>query len=244
MRLSAPIFFAAVLAACTSLRAAVDDADAGAEGEGPVARDQDATAPLDSGPVVSTNDGGRCVPSCGGRLCGRDTTCDASCGACSAAEVCDESATGAACRAPTIEWLVDGTRVAGKASAEAWYFAASGTYAVMFPENGRNVQINVPAGAAAGSLTSCPGSAAVSLSTGDNSWSGLDALPLNWKNLLFTTCGASTSGDTVVARSVTFTQLSPARMAGSYEWIVVGKGLREGSTLRVRGAFDVAPKNQ
>jgi hypothetical protein len=84
----------------------------------------------------------------------------------------------------------------------------------------------------------------MTLGTSDNSWSELDALPLRWKNLVFTSCGVQSSGDTVTARDLTITTVSPARVAGTYEFVVQGAGPRAGSTLRVHGVFDVAPTAQ
>lgn len=232
----------AVVVACGSLKAADEgsgDAGPAAEDAGPTSSLEDAAPPVDSAKPTS------CTPTCTGRTCGADPTCDASCGTCSASEVCASTPTAASCKAPTIVWEVDGTRVAALASYEAIYAQNSGTYQLMFPGAGRSVQIYVPANPSPGPLTSCPSNAVpVSLITSDNGWAGLDALPARWKNLIFTACGASSTGDVVTARDVTLTQASPARVAGTFEILVQGKGTREGSTLRVHGAFDVVPTVQ
>ncbi len=229
----------AVAVACGSLRTADDETpgdeidDAGRERVG-----------ADASPPTPTNDAAEaCTASCAGRSCG--LVCDASCGTCAAAEVCDTNETSATCKAPTIVWEVDGTRVVAYASAEAFYAPSAGSTTIFFPYFGRNVSITVPSDATAGPLTSCPSNAVVvTLMTSDNAWAGLDALPARWRGLVFTLCGASTGGDVVTARDVTLTHVSPARIAGHYEILVQGKGAREGSTLRVRGVFDLVPTVQ
>ncbi len=236
--------FTAALLACGSLKAAEDvpapDGEDDAATDGAVTTAETASDASDPAKPDAP-----CTPSCTARKCGPDPVCGTPCGMCSAAEVCEQSDASSACKAPTIVWEVDGTRVAAFATAEALHYASDGSYQLFFPYWGRNVQIFVPAGATAGPLTSCPSNAvSVSLTTSDNSWAGLGTLPARWKNLTFVSCGATTDGDVVTARDVSLTQVSPARIAGSYEIVVQGKGAREGSTLRVRGVFDVAPTVQ
>jgi hypothetical protein len=117
---------------------------------------------------------------------------------------------------------------------------------LFFPYWGRNVQGYLPPNPATGTLASCPsgGAATLSLITSDNSWADLGALPARWKNLSFVSCGAQSSGDVVTAKDLTITSVSPARVAGTYEIVVQGAGPRAGSTLRVRGSFDVTPTSQ
>lgn len=182
--------------------------------------------------------------TCANRACGKDPICTSvACGECGPSEACVETTTGAACKAATIIWEVDGVVVTKKATHEAFFTASTGNVGLYFPYWGRNVSINLPVTAGTGMLASCPSTytATVALTTSDNSWADLGALPSRWKDLVFTTCGAQAAGDVVTARDVMIMSLSPARIAGTYEIIVQGGGPRAGSTLRVHGSFDVTP---
>ncbi len=187
-----------------------------------------------------------CTPSCSGRTCGLDPTCGVSCGTCPSTLACATTSTNAACAAPTIVWEVDGVVVTQLATFESFYYPSQGTYGVDFPHWGRSVQAWTPQNPTPGTIVSCPagGPGTLSLITSDNSYADLGALPARWKNLTFVSCGAQSSGDTVTARDLTITSVSPARIAGSYDILVQGAGPRAGSTLHVHGVFDLVPQPQ
>ncbi len=156
------------------------------------------------------------------------------------------SVDGAPSGPPTIVWEVDGVVVASLTTFEAFYIVSQGTYGMDFPHWGRSIQAWLPKDPVPGTIVSCPtgGTGNLSLITSDNSYAGLGALPDRWKNLTFVSCGAQNGGDVVTARDLIITTVSPARIAGSYEILVQGAGVRAGSTLRVHGVFDVAPQTQ
>jgi hypothetical protein len=235
-------------AACGSFKAAIP---AGAADSGPPggSSDDGAAPAIDASPPndareaeVPSPDAG-CAPACAGRACGKDPACGTTCGVCPQGQACDETSSAVSCKPATLTWEVDGVVVAEFATFEAYYTTSQDAYALDFPHWGRSIQIGLPAHPSTGTLASCPsgGSASLALITSDNSWAGLDALPLRWKNLIFASCGAQSSGDTVTARDLTITAVSPARVAGTYDVVVEGAGPRAGSTLHAHGVFDIAP---
>jgi hypothetical protein len=226
-----------MFAACTELKqsAPVALSDAGEPEEDAQLSGDDAAARLDANAADAgatrrdaASDAGVCVPSC------------------LAPKICSVTSGEGRCEVPTIRWFVDDVLVAEYATHEAIYYATGATqYFLAFPYFRRSVQIYLPQNLTVGAVTACPQSAlSMSLITSDNSYAGLSALPARWRNLIFTSCGAQSEGDQVIARDLTLTNASATRLAGSYEFIVKGAGPRANSTLRVTGAFDVAPTVQ
>lgn len=231
----------ALIAACTELRsAAVDGPEnaprASGESESPPsASESDGAAPSGEGVDASA------CATCSDASCG--DACAPSCGPCANTETCVVAEGRASCAPATIIWELDGQTVARYASFEATYTPSTSKYWVSFPWWGRNVSLFFDQDAGTGTIASCSGGRGhtMTFNTLDNSYALLGALPSRWKGLVFVGCGVQSSGDVVTALDATLTHVSPARIAGTYEVIVVGHGAREGSTLRVRGVFDVTP---
>ncbi len=145
-----------------------------------------------------------------------------------------------------LQWEVDGGVIATLESFESGRFVSMDNAFVFLPLNGRSVQMWFSHVSDAGLVSmDCAQTSALSmtLGTGDNTWAGIrDKLPLEWQNLIFTSCTTST-GDTV-ERYHLEADVTPQRIAGSFEVRVRGGGVRAGSTLRVSGTFDVVPKPQ
>jgi hypothetical protein len=227
--IAACVFVLVTVTACGALRTAAPaddtDDDAGVENIDEVDGAPPPSSRADGGDAAST------------------PTPDAdACGVCRASEACVDRGGTATCEPATIVWEVDGVVVTKMATYEAFYTASTSTTALFFNHYGRNIQISFT-GAPTGPVTQCPegGGASLGLITSDNGWAKLEALPARWKGLIFTACGEQSSGDVVTARDLTLTSASPARVAGHYEILVQGAGPRAGSTLRVRGVFDVTP---
>lgn len=223
---------ALLLASCSSLKtpaAEVEGEDAGALSDAAVSPKPEPSDGSEMGPkdaALEAAPAQGCTP------------------ACAAPKICVEGDAGSRCEVPTIRWYVDGVLVAQYATHEGLYTASSSVpYYLAFPFYGRNISLTLPATVGTGNVLSCPSSGPVelSLNTSDNGFAGLSALPARWKGLILTRCGTSAAGDQVMARDVTLSVVTPARVAGTYEFIVQGAGPRAGSTLRVTGAFDVAP---
>jgi hypothetical protein len=202
---------------------------------------------LAMGEAAATGDSATCTPDCTNRSCGPDPVCSYSCGPCDPSTVCDSEASGAACVPPTIQWELDGTVIQRLGTAEAYHVVGSDSLGLYFPHWGRNVQISMANAStrSAGTYSSCPGGAVsgttMGVITSDNGWASLDALPLAWKSLNFSSCGTISSGDTVQTLTLTFTTLSTTHVVGSYQVVVQGANARAGSTLKISGAFDLNP---
>jgi hypothetical protein len=202
---------------------------------------------LAMGDAAAPGDSAGCTPDCTNRACGPDPVCGHSCGPCDPATVCDSEASGAACVPPTIQWELDGSVIQRLGTAEAYYFVGSDSLGLYFPHWGRNVQISMGnvSTRSAGTYSSCPGGPAsgtsIGVITSDNGWASLDALPMVWKSLNFSSCGTISSGDTVQTLTLTFTTLSTTHVVGSYQTVVQGANARAGSTLKISGAFDLQP---
>ncbi|WP_230467253.1 hypothetical protein [Lujinxingia vulgaris] len=205
--------------------------------------DTDATPDADPTPDADTTpDTDTCTPDCSARTCGLDPVCQTSCGTCSGDEVCTEQGL---CEAPesTVVWRVDDEVVYTSHSVEVGPVGGAYSAQLYFPDQGRNVQISIASPAS----LSCADEnwnnvGLLSLSTFDNGWSGLDALPEAWRGLNFNNSHCVSepfSGDDVTRWTLEITTADATRLAGSFAMTVEGTGPRQGSTLTIEGSFDV-----
>ena len=181
-----------------------------------------------------------CEPDCTDLECGDDPVCGESCGECTGINVCDAGE----CHEADVHstWTLDGDVVHTTRTWTAEY-TVSNDYASLRMPGGyvaQNTSINVQdVEETSGTVMDCEAEATAGMSL---LTMGMDDLPLEWKNMNFTSSQCDNSldddEDELDEWELELTEISEDHLSGSFTVRIIGAGPRDGSVMEVEGEFD------